>query len=152
MESNNRSVTKTGYKHMSKKLETLRFKLEEILKQMEEVSRGESTMENVQYIELVEQKLEIESECTQLEEVLDGARIVKKRKSGKASIGCYVKLVNHTICHIFQLVESIEADPLLGKISLESPLGKSIKDKVVGDEVRIHTPAGDTSFNLVSIQ
>jgi transcription elongation factor GreA len=51
----------------------------------------------------------------------------------------------------FQVVGTVEADPLEGKISDESPLGKAVMGKQVGDEVEIVTPAETATYKIVDI-
>ena len=46
---------------------------------------------------------------------------------------------------------SIESDPLSGKISNESPLGKALLGKAVGDRVEVTTPAGVQKYKILSI-
>jgi transcription elongation factor GreA len=51
----------------------------------------------------------------------------------------------------FQVVGTVEADPLEGKISDESPIGQALMGKKVGEEVEIKTPAETASYKIVSI-
>jgi transcription elongation factor GreA len=51
----------------------------------------------------------------------------------------------------FQVVGTVEADPLEGKISDESPLGQAVLGKKVGDEVQIVTPVEAASYKIVSL-
>jgi transcription elongation factor GreA len=52
----------------------------------------------------------------------------------------------------FQLVGSAEANPAKGKISNESPLGKELVGKRVGDVVRVSAPGGQTIFRIISME
>jgi transcription elongation factor GreA len=52
---------------------------------------------------------------------------------------------------LFKLVGEWEADPQQKKISHESPLGKALIGKVVGDEVEVEAPAGKMIYKIVSI-
>ena len=49
------------------------------------------------------------------------------------------------------MVGSVEADPLSGKISNESPLGLALLDKKVGDTANITTPKGEIVYKIVEI-
>mgnify|MGYP001191835782 CR=1 FL=1 len=51
----------------------------------------------------------------------------------------------------FQVVGTVEADPLHGKISDESPIGKALLGKKEGEEVEITTPAETTVYKIVDI-
>jgi transcription elongation GreA/GreB family factor len=69
-------------------------------------------------------------------DVLAGARVLSGSKGEKA----------------FIIVGSIEADPMNGKISNESPIGQSLMGKKVGDEVEINTPAETTTYKIKSVK
>jgi len=51
----------------------------------------------------------------------------------------------------FQVVGTVEADPLNGKISDESPIGKALMGKREGDKVEIKTPAETTTYKIIDI-
>lgn len=51
----------------------------------------------------------------------------------------------------FQVVGTVEADPLSGKISDESPIGKALMGKKIGDSVEIVTPAETATYTVASI-
>ena len=52
----------------------------------------------------------------------------------------------------YQLVSSAEANPAQGLISVESPVGKAALGKIVGDEITVNTPSGESKFNIVKIK
>ena len=71
----------------------------------------------------------------------------------KVSIGCSVKILD---CEFdeeleYKIVGSTEANSLKGKISNESPVGKALLGKQVGDTVTVETPAGEFSYKVLSI-
>jgi transcription elongation factor GreA len=51
----------------------------------------------------------------------------------------------------FQVVGTVEADPLNGKISDESPIGKALLGKKVGETIEIKTPAETTTYEIAEI-
>jgi transcription elongation factor GreA len=55
------------------------------------------------------------------------------------------------IMEVENILQNVEADPLSGKISDESPIGRALLGKEVGDKVDITTPADTTTFKIVSI-
>lgn len=46
----------------------------------------------------------------------------------------------------------VEADPLYGKISDQSPLGRALLGRVVGEDVRVNAPDGEVVFRIVAIE
>lgn len=79
------------------------------------------------------------------------AEEIKSRKSSKIQLGSVVELKSGSKNFSYTLVGPVEADPLSGKISNESPIGVALLGKVVGDKATITTPKGDTTYTVVSI-
>lgn len=79
------------------------------------------------------------------------AEEIKSRKSSKVQLGSTVELKTGAKKFNYTLVGPVEADPLSGKISNESPIGIALIGKVVGDKATITTPKGNTTYTIVSI-
>lgn len=93
-----------------------------------------------------------ESRVSELNNILQNAEIIEKPKNGnKVQLGSKVSLKGDKGSKEFQVVGTVEADPLQGKISDESPIGKALLGKKVGETVEIKTPAETTSYELVAI-
>lgn len=67
------------------------------------------------------------------------------------SIGSTVTLSDGKNETTYQVVGDLEADPVAGKISLLSPIGRAIGGRKVGDEVTISTPSGEISYKIIKI-
>ena len=78
------------------------------------------------------------------------AEEIKARKSSKVQIGSKVEVKNGKVT-TYHIVGPVEADPLNGKISNESPLGVALLGKSVGEHATISTPKGDITYTVVSI-
>ena len=75
------------------------------------------------------------------------------RTDGKIRLGSLVNLKgNRGNTQIFQVVGTVEADPLNGKISDESPIGKALLGKTEGDKVEIITPSDTATYTIISIK
>lgn len=109
--------------------------------------------ENFEYHEAKEQQGLNEARVAQLEEMIRNNVIVKDTIGGDTiDLGTTFDVeVNQTI-KTFCLVGSSEADPLLGKISNESPIGKAFIGRKAGEEVEILTPSGAISYKIISIK
>ncbi|MGZ6005666.1 MAG: GreA/GreB family elongation factor, partial [Candidatus Saccharimonadales bacterium] len=70
----------------------------------------------------------------------------------KVQLGSVVKLKGDGKTKEFQVVGTVEADPLSGKISDESPIGQALLGKKEGESVEIKTPADTTSYKIVDIK
>ena len=78
------------------------------------------------------------------------AEEIKARKSDKVQIGSTVEVKNGKVM-TYHIVGPVEADPMNGKISDESPLGVALIGKAVGEKATINTPKGDMTYTIVSI-
>ncbi len=93
-----------------------------------------------------------EGRISELNNILQSVEIIEKPKSGsKVQLGSKVTLKGAKANKEFQVVGTVEADPLEGKISDESPIGKALLGKKVGDNVEIKTPAETVTYELIAI-
>ena len=96
------------------------------------------------------------AKITDIENLMRGAIIIddsaQSTFKGKVNIGTKVNLKNleNNEIHQFQLVDYHEADPLNGKISVDSPVGKIILGKSKNDKVTVKSPSGNIDYQIVS--
>lgn len=107
--------------------------------------------ENFEYSSARQEQEKNELRISELEAILQNVEIIQPPKSGgKVMLGSTVKLENGSTKQ-FKVVGTVEADPLNGKISDESPIGQALLGKKVGDTVEIKTPADTTTYTIVEI-
>lgn len=107
--------------------------------------------ENAEYQSARQEQEHVESRISDIENILQNAEIIKKPKGdNKVQLGSAVMLKNGSTKK-FQVVGTVEADPLNGKISDESPIGKALMGQKVGDSVEIVTPAETATYKIVEI-
>jgi transcription elongation factor GreA len=103
--------------------------------------------ENAEYIATREEQERTEGRIAEIEHILMNVDIIKKpRGDAKVQLGSTVTLKDGTT-KVFQVVGTVEADPVNGKISDESPLGKAVMGKSVGDKVQIK----NTTYKIIKI-
>lgn len=111
--------------------------------------------ENAEYQSAKSDQERDEGRIAEIKHILLNSEVIKKPKAGgKIQLGSTVDLTslhNGGKKKQFQVVGTVEADPLKGKISDESPLGKALLGQKVGDEVEIKTPAETSRYTIVSI-
>jgi transcription elongation factor GreA len=108
--------------------------------------------ENAEYTSALNEQERVESRIAEIENILSNAEVIKKPKGdNKVQLGSRVSLKGSGKTKDFQVVGTVEADPLAGKISDESPIGQALMGKKVGDQVEIKTPAETASYQVVSI-
>ena len=112
--------------------------------------------ENAEYDAAKEAQGMLEAKIKQLEGVLANARILDEKNidTSKVSILTKVTLTNLGTKKkvTYKIVSENEADLKLGKISVTSPIGKSLLGKVIGDSVEVKVPAGVLNFKVENIE
>jgi transcription elongation factor GreA len=111
--------------------------------------------ENAEYDAAREAQAMLELRIAKLEEVIANARVVdgSKLDLSKASILTTVKIknLNNGATMKYTLVAENEADLKAGKISVDSPIGRALLGKKVGDKVDVQVPAGKVTFEIADI-
>ena len=112
--------------------------------------------ENAEYDAAKESQGILEAKIKHLEGVLANARILDEKNIdiSKVSILTRVTLTNLSTKKkvTYKIVSENEADLKLGKISVTSPIGKSLLGKVIGDSVEVIVPAGVINFRVENIE
>jgi transcription elongation factor GreA len=109
--------------------------------------------ENAEYQSAREEQDRLEARISELEHILQNVQIIKISKSnGKVRLGSEVNLKSDAgKSEQFQIVGTMEADPLNGKISDESPIGQALMGKSKDDTVEIKLGKQVTSYKVVDI-
>ena len=111
--------------------------------------------ENAEYDAAKEAQGMLEMEISKLEETLSNARIIDESKldSSKVLVHSMVKIKNLTnsATMLYKLVAQSEANLAQGKISVESPIGKGLLGKKLGDIAEIEIPNGNVKFEILEI-
>jgi transcription elongation factor GreA len=109
--------------------------------------------ENAEYQSARDEQDRLESRIAEIEHILNNMQIIKIAKSnGKVRLGSAVKLSSDSgKSEQFQIVGTMEADPLNGKISDESPIGQALMGKCKDDTVEIKLGKQVTSYKVVEI-
>lgn len=109
--------------------------------------------ENAEYQSARQDQEKNEARIAELEHILQNVELIKAPKSdGKVVLGSTVKLKSKDgKTKEFKVVGTVEADPLNGKISDESPIGMALLGKKEGEEVEIKTPAETAIYKIAEI-
>ena len=149
-------VTYSGLKKIEEELQNLKVnKRREIAAKIKEAREQGDLSENAEYDAAKDEQRDIEARIVDLEKLLKNAEVVVEDEvdSDKINIGCKVDVLDLEYDEEieFQIVGSTEANSLEGKISNESPVGKALLGKQVGDIVKVETPGGEFEFKVLSI-
>jgi len=115
----------------------------EIARAIKEAKEQGDLSENAEYTEAKRQQRENESQIIRLENIIRTAKVIdrnKKSKSGLVEIGSTIEVETKGEKKTFELVGSSEADPLQGKISNESPIGKAFLGKGENEVFELELP------------
>ncbi len=109
--------------------------------------------ENAEYSSARQEQERVEGRIAEIENILQNVEVIKKPKGdSKVQLGSSVKLKGSDgKTKEFQVVGTVEADPLNGKISDESPIGQALLGKKEGEEVEIQTPAETATYTIADI-
>ncbi len=109
--------------------------------------------ENSEYAAAKQDLSFMDGRILELEEILHNAKLISANHTkSMVDVGCKVTLHVDGKKEEFTLVGEWEADPTQKKISHESPLGKALMGKKVGEKVEVEAPAGKVLYKIVSIE
>lgn len=146
-------LTKEGVGELeAEKTELLKRRVEtaEAIKNAREMG---DLSENAEYQSAKQEQEKNDARIDEIEYILANVELIKTGHSKKVGLGSTVTL-KHTSGDkelVFQVVGTIEADPIAQKISDESPIGKALIGKKEGDEVEINTPAETRTYKIAAI-
>lgn len=144
-------ITEEGRKELEAELEELKSRRGAIADKIAEARDYGDLSENAEYDAAREEQGLVESRIAEIEDILLNAEIIKGKKGSQVGLGSKVELKTGKKTVIYSVVGPVEADPLEGKISNESPIGVALMGKKVGDTVEITTPKGQISYEIVAI-
>jgi transcription elongation factor GreA len=144
-------ITEAGRKELEAELDELKSRRGEIAEKIAEARDYGDLSENAEYDSARDEQGVVETRIAEIEDILMNAEEIKAKKTDKVHLGSTVELKNGAKTSKYTIVGPVEADPLEGRISDESPIGLALMGKSVGDNVVITTPKGDTTYSVVSI-
>ena len=147
-------LTKEGLAELRSELdELINVKRPANLKAIKEARALGDLSENADYDAARDEQAKIEARIQELEYMLEHAKIIEKKSGDIVSVGTTVtvKYVDDDEEEVYSIVGSMEADPFENKISNESPIGKAIMNKKVGDTISVESPNGAYDIKIVGI-
>ena len=152
MDSKKIYLTKEGLEELKREYEELtKTKRPEILDRVSAARNMGDLSENAEYTVAREELSFIDGRIDELDELLKQAVLISNNHSSTIKLGSTVKVNTNDGKEIFTLVGEWEADPKEKKISHESPLGKALLGKKVGENVEVEAPAGKIIYTIEAI-
>ncbi|HMS00130.1 MAG TPA: transcription elongation factor GreA [Anaerolineales bacterium] len=153
---NNNFLTKEGYQKLQDELDYLRTaKRQEVANRLHEAMEGGELIENAEYEAAKNEQAFVEGRIQELDLLLATAKIIEdngKKKGDVVHLGSKVTIKEGNFeAEAFTIVGAVEANPREGKISNESPIGKAILNRKVGDIVKVETPGGTYNVKILKV-
>ncbi len=150
-------VTKEGLLKLEQELEELKtIKRKEVAEKIK-VARGFGDLsENSEYDEAKNEQAIVEGRIAELEAQLKNVRVLDESELGTENVHIgsvvTVRFKGKKTDVTYEIVGSTEANPLGGRISDESPIGKGLLGHAVGDTVEVETPGGEIALTIKKIE
>lgn len=144
-------ITLEGKAELEKELLELKGRRSEIAEKIANARDYGDLSENAEYDSAREEQGLVESRVVEIEDILQNAEIIKATKSSTIKVGSTVVLKNGKEV-TYRIVGPVEADPMEGKISNESPIGAALMGKKEGEKVTITTPKGETTYHIQEVR
>lgn len=147
-------LTKERLEELKVELETLKNKKRvEVAERLKQAKEYGDLSENSEYAEAREEQANVETRIGELEDLLKEAVTLKMNGGGDTvTVGSTIMVKKGEKTSTYTIVGSYEAKPEEGRISDESPLGKSFLKKKAGDKVNVNTPSGAVSYEILKIE
>ncbi len=149
-------MTAEGLRKLEEELDQLKLvKRKEVSEKIKQALAFGDLSENSEYDEAKNEQAQVEARIAQIEGMLKVAHVVEDNNGStdSVSVGKTVKLFDEEFKEdeIYAIVGPTESDPANNKLSYESPVGKALIGKKVGDVVNVETPGGVVTFKILEI-
>lgn len=144
-------ITAEGKKELEQELAELKSRRGEVADKIAEARDFGDLSENAEYDAAREEQGLLETRIAEIEDIVNNAEIIKSSSKSTVGLGSRVELKTGAKKVVYTIVGPVEADPLEGKVSNESPIGMALYGKKVDEKVTIATPKGDISYTIVSV-
>lgn len=142
------NITKEGKKELEEELEALKARRPEIAEKIATARAFGDLSENEEYSSARSEQKTVENRILEIEDILKNAKIIRSAAHSKVVLGATVKVKVDGKEKTYSIVGPVEANPLEGKISNESPIGKALLGLSKGEST---TMANGKTYKVVEI-
>jgi len=144
-------ITLEGKKELESELASLVARRGDVADKIAEARDFGDLSENAEYDAAREEQGLLETRIAEIEDILRNAEIIKSNGKGLIGLGSKVDLKIGAKTVTYTIVGPVEANPLEGRISNESPIGLALFGRKVGDDAEITTPKGTVKYKIAQI-
>ena len=151
---NTQFLTSDGHQQLRNQLEYLCIvKRAEVAQYLREAVAAGDVIRNAAFDDAKFEQTRLEARIAELEHLLANATVIEKGRTDVVSLGSVVHLTTSDDREYrYTIVGSYEANPGVGRISNESPVGKALLGRKAGDQVLVATPGGVKEYTILSIE
>jgi len=145
--------TQEGHRKLKEELKIYLERRSQIARRIEEAKALGDLSENADYIKSKEEQAFNEGKIREIENMLTSAELIKENGNNcLIGMNSSVKFKDKEgKTYEYKIVGSGESDPLSGRISYETPLGKQFLGKKVGEAIEVNTPSGKKVYKIIEI-
>jgi transcription elongation factor GreA len=147
-------LTKDGLQQLQEELDQLvQVRRGEVAERIRQAREFGDISENAEYTEAKNEQSLVEGRIQTLEAMIRNAVLIEDapREAGVVAVGAKVTVTTEDGEESYAIVGAAEADPLKGRISNESPLGRALMGHRAGEEVEWTSPSGTSRLTIVSV-
>lgn len=144
-------ITAEGKKELEQELDQLKSRRGGIADKIAAARDYGDLSENAEYDAAREEQGLVESRIAEIEDILQNADLIKASRKSTVGLGSKVELKSGAKTITYHIVGPVEANPLEGRISNESPIGVALEGKKVGDKATVTTPKGEITYDVVTV-
>lgn len=148
-------LTSEGFLNLEEELNELKMvKRPQIIEAIKDARAQGDLSENADYDAARNDQAVLEARIKELEYMIDHAKIIEEtKKPGKVGLGSTIKIsyIDDDEEEEYKIVGSLEANPFENKISNESPIGKAVLNKKIGDIISVESPNGSYDIKILEV-
>lgn len=152
--ANHSYISRSGLEELKRELHELKtVRRHEIAKRLQEATELGDLSENSEYLAAKEAQETLERRIAELEDAVKEGVVIEEEigVAGVVRVGSTVKIEQGGAKTTYMIVGSREARPQEGKISNESPTGKALLGKRIGDTITVDTPSGPKKITILGV-
>lgn len=145
-------LTPEGKEKLERELRELIAKRPEIADRIRRAREMGDLKENAEYHDAKDEQGMMEARIREVQNILAQAEVVKKGEGGSITLGSKIIVAAKGFEKKYEIVGGNEADPMMGKISNESPLGRALLGHKQGESVEASLPAGKIIYEIKEVE
>jgi len=146
-------LTNDGHQRAVTQLEFLRtIKRSEVAQYLHEAKESGDVIDNAAYEDAKNEQARLEGKIIELEQMLSRARLIDRGATDQVSLGSVVHLeTDEGRQYHYTIVGAFDANPSIGRISNESPVGRALLGHKEGEIIIVSTPGGVKEYTIINI-